>query len=248
MRRDHHIPLASWLFIAILTVGVAPARADGCPDLNSHPVPGDATTVGSNTRIPCDCNDGFVPYGGRCTARADVDTTCGSRGGLVYYNGRCRAPREAEDLLMNKIRNAAEGANRTLQTWVCEQAGALGTVIQSHVKTASGAFFLMYASKSPDAVIAEGVSAAIDVIELDAKSLSCATNENARIACRNFKVFLKTVRDGRRDLAYIRRLPHPIGPAEPTIGPPVTRDASIWADASDPNLDAFCHHPFHVQP
>lgn len=67
--RNGRIPLPCWVLIATSIVAAAPARAD-CPDPNSHPVPQDAKTVGGKTRIPCDCNAGFVPYGGRCVSRA----------------------------------------------------------------------------------------------------------------------------------------------------------------------------------
>jgi hypothetical protein len=250
MTRNERVPLTVWLFAAIVTAiiaGVAPARA-ACPDPNSHPVPEDATTVGNKTIIPCDCNGGFVPYGGRCIVRRNVDSMCDSQGGLVYYNNKCRTEREAEDLLMNKIRNAAEGANRTLQAWTCEQVGALGSVLQSHVKKASGALFMAYATKSPNPIVSEGVNAALDTIELDVQSWKCATSANAPAACKNFRVFMRTLKDARRELAYIRNLPRAsIGPAEPpTPLPP--RDASMWADPSDPNLDAFCQDPLHVRP
>ena len=249
--RDERISLTVWLLAAIAIAaigGVAPARAD-CPDRNSHAVPQDARTVGDKTIIPCDCNDGFVLYGARCVGRRNVDNMCANQGGLVYYNNKCRAQREAEDLLMNKMRNAAEGANRALQAWVCEQVNALGSMVQSHVKAASGALFMTYTTKNPEYVLAEGVSVAIDTIELDVQSARCATNENARVACENFKGFMKTLKDTRRQLAYIRKLPRTsIGPAGPTIGPRPTRDASIWADVADANLDAFCQHPFRIKP
>jgi hypothetical protein len=251
LTRNERIPLLVWLCIAITIAtitGIAPARAD-CPDPNSHPVLGDAKIVGNKTVIPCDCNEGLVLYGGRCVARRNADSICASQGGFVYYNNRCRARREAEDFLMNKIRNAAEGANRMLQAWVCEQVAALGSMLQSHVKTASGALFLMFATKSPDGILAEGVTLSIDTIELDVQTLKCATTKNVRSACDNFRVFMKTLKNARRELAYIHNLPRTsIGPAGPVIGPAPIRDASIWADVSDRNLDAFCQHPYRIQP
>jgi hypothetical protein len=206
-----------------IVIGAGHAGADGCP---RGTVPFRATTEGNVTIVRCHC----------------------SQSGFVYYNNKCRAEHEAEGLLMNKIRNAAEGANRTMQTWACEQSGALGSMFQSHVKSASGALFLAAVTENPGPILAESFRVAIDDIELDVQAVTCTTNEDVRAACQNFKVFLKTVMDARRELASIRKPEASIGPAEPTIGPLPPRDASMWADPSDPNLDAFCQPLLRVRP
>jgi hypothetical protein len=218
-------PLRTGLAVAgLIVIGAGHAVADGCPQ---GTVPYRETTQGNGIIVHCRC----------------------SQSGLVYYNNKCRAEHEAEGLLMNKIRNAAEGANRTMQTLACEQYGALGSMLQSHVKSASGALFRAYVAKSPGPVVSESFGVAIDAIELDVKALTCTTNEDARAACQNFKVFLKTLKDARRELASIHKLRQTsIGPAGPEIGPLPPRDVSMWADPSDPNLDAFCRPLLRVRP
>lgn len=195
------------------------------------------------------CPAGTVSY--RETTKGNATTVhCHCiQPGFVYYNNKCRDEREAEDLLMDKIRNAAEGANRTMQSWSCEQISALpsalGSMLESHVKSASAALFLMRVTKSSDWMLYEGVTVALDAIELDVKEYTCTINENSRVACQNLRVFMKTLKDARHELASIHKSPQAsIGPAEPT--PP--RDASMWADPSDPNLDAYCHSVHRVRP
>jgi hypothetical protein len=223
-RRSKMNLLRTGLAVAgFIVIGAGHAVADGCP---RGTVPYRETTEGNGIIVHCRC----------------------SQSGLVYYNNKCRAEHEAEGLLMNKIRNAAEGANRAMQTWACERPIAERNMLQSHVKTASAALFLAAVTENPAPILTEGFHLAIDRIELDVQAVTCTTNEDVRVACQNFKVFLKTVKDARRELASIRKPEASIGPAEPTIGPLPPRDVSMWADPSDPNLDAFCQPLLRVRP
>lgn len=222
--------------VAITLAMMGGAHAE-CP-ANTHPVYKDA----HDNVVPCDCNPGYVPLNQACILLLDAEHICSLDQGKVYYNRRCRPPRDAEALLRNKIRTAAEGARSSLQTMWCEHQAALNEIRRSHVYPAAAALVFLIAGM-PEGMQADAIYYKLETIGLEFNSSRCSVNDNFKAACANFANFLRIIKEARADLARIQGRPvqPTIGPAGSTIGPPPKAEPpSLWPDPQEQALYDKC--------
>jgi hypothetical protein len=235
------IRLRSLLAFLALTLTAMGAAQAACP-ANTHPVYTDARKVGDDTVVPCDCNAGYVPLNQSCILPREADHVCSLDQGKVYYNRRCRAAQDAEAMLRNKIRTAAEGARSSLQTIWCEHQAALNEIRRSHVYPAAAALILLITGR-PEGMEAEAVYYQLETMGLQLNTARCTTNDNVKAACANFANFVKILGEARADTARIQGRPVPpsIGPAGTTIGPaPNAETPSLWPNPQEEALYDKC--------
>lgn len=155
-----------------------PVMAQGCP-ANSEPYKEERS--GETTIVRC-----------RCVA------------GYVTYHQACRAKPEVEALLMERARQASEGAKHTAES-IKYEAAALGLAkLHDHallIITSTGAAIV---ARSPNLALSTLAAAIIDIDTILIDVASCSANDAVRTGCDNLRNFRKILAETEADLKRVQ--------------------------------------------